>query len=178
MAQSRVPLADASDGEDTTRLVSYIRACWPSRAFRFATLSANGGAVRLRRNLVARVGSGEGPESTHCCRFPHDKGWTEVDPLQPLACVDGNACSCPPSRPSPVTGPSLIRRPERSTAWLGVRRNVSRLARALLFARPYRSAGGNRLSRSRTSAERADRATLSPPCGHRRRAARPLSSAE
>jgi len=21
---------------------------------------------------------------THCCRFPHDKGWTAVDPKQPL----------------------------------------------------------------------------------------------
>src|SRR5215831_8940476 len=56
-------------------------------------------------------------------------------------------------------------------AWLAARRSVSRLARALLSARPYRSARGNRLSRSRTSAEPADRATLTPPCEHRRRAA-------
>src|SRR5262245_35523381 len=29
-------------------------------------------------------GTGEGPESTHCCRFPHDKGGTAVDPKRPL----------------------------------------------------------------------------------------------
>jgi hypothetical protein len=25
---------------------------------------------------------GEGPLSTHCCRFPHDTGWTAVDPFR------------------------------------------------------------------------------------------------
>ena len=27
---------------------------------------------------------GEGPLTTHCCRFPDDKGWTAIDPLQAI----------------------------------------------------------------------------------------------
>src|SRR5262252_1371664 len=30
-------------------------------------------------------------DSTHCCRFPHDKGWSAVDAKQPLASIDSNA---------------------------------------------------------------------------------------
>jgi hypothetical protein len=38
------------------------------------------GNDRLGRNPVAPTRVGEGPVSTHCCRFPRDKGSTAVDP--------------------------------------------------------------------------------------------------
>jgi len=36
----------------------------------------------------------ERPESTHCGRFPHDTGWTAVDPKRPLVPPEGWGRCC------------------------------------------------------------------------------------
>jgi len=37
-----------------------------------------------RRDLSVHLGSVEGRLTTHCCRFPHDNGWTAIDPNRTL----------------------------------------------------------------------------------------------
>src|SRR5215472_11019842 len=54
-----------------------------SRAFRLGLSSI--GMAGIGANLSPERGPGEGPQSTHCGRFPHDTGWTAVDPLPTFA---------------------------------------------------------------------------------------------
>src|SRR5215813_2171203 len=67
-----------------------------SATLRDPSLATNyrGSGLVHRRNLVARGSPGEGRLTTHCCRFPHDTGWTAVDPNRSFGAIglDGKPC--------------------------------------------------------------------------------------
>jgi hypothetical protein len=50
--------------------------------------------VRSRRKLPVQDRTGEGPQSTRCCRFPYNQGWTAVDPSH-RSDAPANPLNCP-----------------------------------------------------------------------------------
>src|SRR5262249_26054182 len=92
---------------------SFSETAFPGQTARITTFASTRSSTGRSCNLyltskrpllcirALRAAKSGGPESTHCCRFPRDNGWTAVDPKQSF-----EFCSARAHRPIASLWPS------------------------------------------------------------------------